>query len=112
MKHCENCNCKEEWVKIEKLGIEISSPIKINSEKDIKAPKGQRLLTYSEYAVAIEDGVIPFNEDWLEYCTWRGEMRAVWLSIYADWFNLGCDNNPIYDNVRAHGVRLCKDIKK
>lgn len=118
-KHCENCNCKkQEWIQDQLLNLEFSSiPTQISSEKDIKIPKGMRLASYAEYARWIEQRWIPFNEEWVEYCTQQNTVVAVWLYIYADWFYLDCDNLPIgyagrSRGVRSRGVRFVREVKK
>ncbi len=113
MKHCENCNCKEEWVKIPELNIELSSVTPIKSEKEIKISQGSRLPTYAEYALAIEKGIIPFTEEWVEYCTsplYVG-VRAVWLNVLTDRFYLCCSSIPVDFYGRVRGVRFVREIK-
>jgi len=115
---------KKETIKIKELGLEIEKELHKEMEmiKDIKIPKGWRLLTMSEFLEVwnnhrskfdfngdrfdeiikqpLKDGIkdYPFYNVWLN----RLDIRSGLLG------NLG----DLYYDDRSRGVRFCRELKK
>ena len=115
---------KKETIKIKELGLEIEKELHREVEiiKDIKIPKGWRLLTLSEFLEIWNNHRSEFNFggdkfDEIIKQPLKDKIKDypfynVWLLRFDNWSELnGCNRNLYCDNW-SRGVRFCRDLKK
>lgn len=108
-------------LKIKELGIEVETKLrKAVKFKDIKVPKGWRLLTFQDccfiYDNLYEEIPIGKEIEWIEHYSKRMKERGYASALDSDWddgrLDVGGDG---YDDVSggyAFGVRFCRDLKE
>jgi len=115
---------KKETIKIKELGLEIEKELhrEMGRFKDIKIPKGWRLLTISEFLEIWNNHRSKFNFDGdrfdemikqpLKDKVKNYPFYNVWLDRLDYWSGLNGANWGLDYDLGSRGVRFCRELKK
>jgi len=115
---------KKETIKIKELGLEIEKELhrEMGRFKDIKIPKGWRLLTISEFLEIWNNHRSKFNFDGdrfdemikqpLKDKVKNYPFYNVWLGGFGDRSGLNGDDGNLGYGDGSRGVRFCRELKK
>jgi hypothetical protein len=100
-------------IKIKELKIEVETELREKVyKKDLKIPKGWRLLTFSEFAYISENDLLPLVKEDRQWGTSKGKVAVLDSVDFGDWLGVDANYGGGFVDRCSFGVRFCGDLKK